>query len=164
LINSRKEIKRKQTLIPSRTEIPGGVNNKGSSTDNKTTTQSNAATLNQKAKSVTITKNQSYTKNISDVIKQVPPTTDAFISNTSKKKKRNTNKKEKLGQLYESIINRLSTLRNAQYKNKEEEFNKEKEEEDKNNTRTKTEGNSPTNQGIRQVQVYEEDEESVESI
>jgi hypothetical protein len=164
LINSRKGIKRKQTLIPSRIEIPGGVNNKGSSTDNKTTTQSNATTLNQKDESVTITKNQSYTKNISDVIKQVPPTTDAFIPNTLKKKRRNTNKKEKVGQLYESIINRLSTIRNAQYTNKEEEINKEKEEEDKNNTRTKTEGNSPTNQGIRQVRVYEEDEESVESI
>jgi hypothetical protein len=91
----RKGIKRKQTLIPSRIEIPGGVNNKGSSTDNKTATQSNAATLNQKDESVTIIKNQSYTKNISGVIKQLPPTTDAFIPNTLKKKRRNTNKKEK---------------------------------------------------------------------
>jgi hypothetical protein len=115
------------------------------------TTQSNETTLNQKAESVTITKNQSYTKKHIRRRKQVPPTTDAFKPNTLKKKRRNTNKKEKVGQLYESIINRLSMLRNAQYKNKEEEFNKEKEEEDKNKTRTKTESNSPTNQGIRQV-------------
>jgi hypothetical protein len=95
-------------------EITGGVNNKGSTTNNKIENRNKNPTLSHKRDSKAKTEIRPDTTNRSDIIKELTPTTDVFIPNTLKKKRRKTDKKEKAGQLYKSIMNRLAMIRNMQ--------------------------------------------------
>ena len=76
-------------------ESTGRVNSKGSTTNNKgVVIYNNESTLKHKE--------EPETNNRLDAVKQLPPTIDAFIPNTLKKKRRKTNRKEKVIQLYKS--------------------------------------------------------------
>jgi hypothetical protein len=150
-------------------EITGGVNNKGSSTNNKIENHNKNPTLSHKGESKAKTEIRPDTTNRSDIIKELTPTTDVFIPNTLKKKRRTTAKNEKAGQLYKSIMNQLAMIRNMQETKEEgqgqgggEEEPKKAEENDMNNKTVTEKRIASTNQRKRQVQVYEEDEDSVE--
>lgn len=94
-INLRKQKKKGQT-IPFQVESTGRVNSKGSTTNNKVVIYNNESTLKHKEEPETNANNRL------DAVKQLPPTIDAFIPNTLKKKRRKTNRKEKVIQLYKS--------------------------------------------------------------
>jgi hypothetical protein len=70
-------------------ESTGRVNSKGSTTNNKVVIYNNESTLKHKEEPETNANNRL------EAVEQLPPTIDAFISNTLKKKRRKTNRKEK---------------------------------------------------------------------